>query len=170
MLPMKNWSFLPLFVLGICFFALLAPVFCVAQTSPDLEQGLKPYGAYQGGNIDSVGLTNGNVMAHIPMASYPQRGGKLRLNFFARYNNKSWTVGHTSAVPPAYFWTLQGGAMEIVPDQPIDATVQEVIGRDHDSDPSRIHIYSATTVDGGTHLLGLSGPQGTSTGGATSVS
>src|SRR2546430_17720473 len=105
MLPMKNWSFLPLFVLGICFFALLAPVFCVAQTSPDLEQGVKPYGAYQGGNIDSVGLANGNVMAHIPMASYPQRGGKLRLNFFARYNNKSWTVGHTSAVPPAYFWT-----------------------------------------------------------------
>src|SRR5581483_901280 len=85
-------SFVQFFVLVCFFLAVLAAAPCLAQTSPNLEQGFKPYGSYQGGNIDSVSLTNGNVILHIPIVSYPQRGGKLRLNFMALYNNKGWTV------------------------------------------------------------------------------
>jgi len=45
-----------------------------AQTDVNLAQGLEPYKSYMGGNIDTVSLTNGNLMLHIPLVSYPQRG------------------------------------------------------------------------------------------------
>jgi len=36
-----------------------------------------------GGNLDTVSLTNGNVMLHIPLVSYPQA-------FFEQYDGSSW--------------------------------------------------------------------------------
>ncbi|HZR27779.1 MAG TPA: RHS repeat-associated core domain-containing protein, partial [Terriglobales bacterium] len=149
-------SFVQFFVLVCFFLAVLAAAPCLAQTSPNLEQGFKPYGSYQGGNIDSVSLTNGNVILHIPIVSYPQRGGKLRLNFMALYNNKGWTVAHTSSSPPQSFWSYNGGWMQIVPDQPISLTGQEVKSINNDG-TWLIHIYQAVTADGSTHLLGPTG-------------
>jgi len=54
-----------------------------------LDHGFKPFGSYQHGDIDSISLSNGNVILHIPIASYPQRG-KLDLSFSIIYNNKAW--------------------------------------------------------------------------------
>ena len=45
-----------------------------AQNDPTLDTGFKPYGSYQGGDLDSVNLSNGNLVVHIPLAGYPQRG------------------------------------------------------------------------------------------------
>lgn len=59
-----------------------------AQNDVNSDEGLKPYGSYMGGNIDTVSLTNGNLTLHIPLFSYPQRGGRLNLSFYLRYNNK----------------------------------------------------------------------------------
>jgi len=73
--------------LVVCIFVLTLPL--AAQQSANLEQGLKPFGTYRGGNLDSVSMTNGNLTLHIPLVSYPQRGGKLRLDFFIR---KSWAA------------------------------------------------------------------------------
>jgi hypothetical protein len=53
---------------------------------------MKPFGAYQSGEIDSVNLANGNVILHIPLVSYPQRGSALKLDFQVIYNNKGWYV------------------------------------------------------------------------------
>ena len=44
----------------------------VAQNDPTLDIGLKPYGSYHGGDLDSVNLTNGNLTLHIPLS----RGAK----------------------------------------------------------------------------------------------
>ena len=61
-----------------------------AQDLPEFEIGLKPFGTYHGGDIDSVSLTNGNLTLHIPLFSYPQRGGKLTKSLAIIYNNKGW--------------------------------------------------------------------------------
>src|SRR3954464_7829368 len=72
----------------ICISASLA--FC--QSMADLDNGMKPYGAFHGGSIDSVSLANGNLNLHIPLISYPQRGGKLGLDFYIGYHSKAWSI------------------------------------------------------------------------------
>jgi hypothetical protein len=64
----------------------------VAQTSPDLEQGMKPYGSYHGGAIDSVSLTNQNLTLHAPLFAYSQRGGELAFPVSLLYNNKVFSI------------------------------------------------------------------------------
>jgi RHS repeat-associated protein len=58
-----------------------------AQDDPNFETGIKPFGSYQGGNIDNTGLLNGDTTLDIPLISYPQRGGKLALSFVLHYAN-----------------------------------------------------------------------------------
>ncbi len=50
-----------------------------AQVDPNLEQGIKPYGAYYGSSFDSVSMVNGGLTIKVPLFSYPQRGSKLTL-------------------------------------------------------------------------------------------
>jgi len=69
----------------------------LAQTNPDETQGLKPYDSWHGGDLDSVSLTNGGLVLHIPLLSYPQRGS-LGLDFSLTYSNKQWTA-MTKCVP-----------------------------------------------------------------------
>src|SRR5713226_8783665 len=83
------------------------PVF--AQMDPSLETGIKPFGSYHGGDLDSVNLSNGNLTLHIPVADYPQRGD---LSYRPRltYNNKGWSVvpncnASTGVGQPYWTWT-----------------------------------------------------------------
>src|SRR5260370_4984458 len=62
-----------------------------AQDDPALETGAKPFGTYHGGNIDSVDLLNRSLNVDIPLISYPQRGGKLKLDFLLHYHNSGAT-------------------------------------------------------------------------------
>ncbi|HKR96168.1 MAG TPA: hypothetical protein VJW55_12425, partial [Candidatus Angelobacter sp.] len=89
-------------VLGMSFGA------AVAQNDPTLDIGLKPYGSYHGGDLDSVNLSNGNLTLHIPLVGYPQRGS---LGYTPRiiYNNKGWSVvpncnSKTGVCSP--YWTV----------------------------------------------------------------
>jgi len=72
-------------------FSLLFASVAYAQTTPDTEEGVKPYGVYSEGDIDSVSMTSGNLLLHIPVVSYPQRGNQLNLSFHLYYSNKGWT-------------------------------------------------------------------------------
>src|SRR5258708_17946722 len=60
-----------------------------AQSNPNEEQGLKPYDSWHGGDLDSVSLSNGGLVLHIPLASFPQRGN-LDLSFMVRFSTKQW--------------------------------------------------------------------------------
>lgn len=62
-----------------------------AQTNLDEQQGFKPYESWHGGDLDSVSLTTGGLMLHVPLTSFPQRG-TLDLNFSIIYNNKQWGI------------------------------------------------------------------------------
>jgi RHS repeat-associated protein len=66
----------------------------VGVESQDLaafEQGVKPYGAYHGSDIDSISMVNGSLSLRIPLISYPQRGGALKLGFSVIYRNPFYT-------------------------------------------------------------------------------
>jgi hypothetical protein len=46
-----------------------------AQVAPNLENGFKNYGSYDGSRLDTVNLMNGNLMLHAPLLpGIPQRG------------------------------------------------------------------------------------------------
>ena len=59
-----------------------------SQTTGDMAAGLTPYQSFHGGDIDSVNLSNGSVVLHIPLVSYPQRGGHLTLDYQFFVNSK----------------------------------------------------------------------------------
>jgi RHS repeat-associated protein len=87
-----------IFVALVVGITLLCSARVSAQSDPDFETGLKPFGSYHGGNIDTVNLSNGSLNITIPLMSYPQTGGKLKLDFAFRMSNFSYfyTVGYIS--------------------------------------------------------------------------
>jgi hypothetical protein len=99
--------------------ALLIIVFAVplasAQDDPNFEIGFKPFGAYHAGDIDSVSLHNGALNVEIPLISYPQRGGKLKLDFALRYQNRSAYYDYVcypdGTCSDKWSWTLGGFSM-----------------------------------------------------------
>ncbi len=101
-----------------CFIATLGIGTSLAfgQTNPNLETGLKAYGSYEGGNIDSVSLTNGNLILHAPVFSYPQRG-PLDWTYLLTYNNKGFVV-HEICNPRTgdctRSWYFQGSGVELI--------------------------------------------------------
>lgn len=97
-------------------FLSFASTFAFAQADVNVEQGTKPYGSYMGGDIDSVSLTNGNLNLHIPLVSYPQRGGRLKLEFFLRYNNKG-------CHPSGAAWVCDDVGVDVAREQVIEGRV-----------------------------------------------
>jgi hypothetical protein len=92
----------------------------LAQSDPIDAQGLKPYGAYHGGEFDLISLENGKLDLHIPLFSYPQRGGSLKMGFTLRYSNPTVYVRKVSCPPPTYNCTYavagSPGVLQITPD------------------------------------------------------
>jgi RHS repeat-associated protein len=93
------------------------------NVDPTLERGLKPYESFEGGAIDSISTNNGNLNLHIPLVSYPQRGGKLHFGFYLKYDNNYYvhtTSSYSECTNPPYACTygdaVTGPLMEIVPD------------------------------------------------------
>lgn len=123
-----------------------------AQTNPNLEAGFKPFGSYDDTNFDSVSITNGNLILHVPLFDYPQRG-HLDARLQIIYNGKGWQafmscVGGTSCVShwnPVHIATIQLQMDE----NEIQTSVQNV-----KLSNQTIQTYTATTSDGATHQLG----------------
>jgi hypothetical protein len=47
--------------LSLSALAVLFAISTQAQVGSSLERGLKPFGSFQGGNVDTVSMTNGNM-------------------------------------------------------------------------------------------------------------
>jgi RHS repeat-associated protein len=67
--------------------------FLLSQSAPNIENGFKAFGSYHGGELDTVNLQTGNLIFHVPVFSYPQRGGKLSVNYLVQGSSKNWQVG-----------------------------------------------------------------------------
>ncbi|MBI3662082.1 MAG: RHS repeat protein, partial [Acidobacteria bacterium] len=126
-----------------------------AQQNANLEQGLKPYGTYQGGNLDSVSITNRNLTLHIPIVSYPQRGGKLRLNFLGIYNNKGWIIEEYNDTygNPHLRWKWIGTGVQIINDQSIGVKSTIIKVTNAQGDLVMVNLKDAITADGSSHQL-----------------
>src|SRR5258708_2939811 len=80
------------FAVTLFAIVLVATVSLLAQQSPNLENGFKHWGSYDGGGIDTIGTLNGNQMLHAPLTSdYPQRGG-LTLGDILYNTSKTWQM------------------------------------------------------------------------------
>ena len=126
-----------------------------AQTDPALEAGLKPFGVYQGGDIDVINTSTGKLHVHIPLFSYPQLGGRLHVDYFIDYDSAAYqeviVQGHDiyNQITGVF---LQKGAW-VQTDAAPGLTSSEVFTG------SQNNVYVGTIVnvidpDGDTHRLG----------------
>lgn len=109
-------------ILAIFYSLLAIPGSCHAQTvgDPALQDGLAPYQSWQAGDIDAVNLLNLKVNLHIPLVSYPQRGGKLHLGFYVSYTNQLFHETLLGAPCEIQLcekaWSVKQGGIGITPD------------------------------------------------------
>lgn len=87
-----------------------------AQYLGDIEQGIKPYGSYHGGDIDTISMTNGALQVRIPLVSLPQRGGRLKVDYTLLYETPYYTYTdncqndpNPSCIPTSYVYHLSYG-------------------------------------------------------------
>src|SRR5579872_1371727 len=119
-------------ILILFVFIPLLNTVCGAQAyiDPTLELGMKPYGTFEGGSIDSVSMTNGSLNLHIPLVSYPQRGGRLHFGFYLMYVGGSYV--YTPTTSPSCKTQdgcvsgnqISGGLLQVVPDFEVSASSQ----------------------------------------------
>jgi RHS repeat-associated protein len=134
---------------------LLYALTSTAQDDPNLEQGLKAYGSYHGGSIDTVSLTNGNLFVQIPLFSYPQRG-KLNLDYVILYNNKGWGVkSNHNQFGPTLQWDFRNISTVRIVKTGALASTKKTFCRSSDPDCNTpLYTVTAGSWDGSTHQMG----------------
>jgi RHS repeat-associated protein len=127
----------------------------VAQDPDDIQQGIKAYGTYLGGDIDSVSMTNQNLTLHIPLVSYPQRGN-LDFGYYLVYNKMNY-LPHTmcfagTCYDELWLWpnAFYGGALMPIENHAFASkeTYVQVVGTELGFDS-----YSLIESDGASHQL-----------------
>src|ERR1700748_256347 len=133
-----------------------------AQTEPNLETGIKPYGTYHGSAIDTVDNMNGNVMVTIPFpADYPQRG-TIHDAMVLTFHAKGWHLIGGSGTNNM-FWaadrSLMGGTDGLSPLHTRTMTLFTSNGVTEES----IAAQGLMTPDGSTHPIMDTSPNGDGT-------
>ena len=145
----------------------VSAVVAVGQTvpNPNTDVGISALGSHHGGDFDSVGLMGGNLNLHVPLICYPQRGDKLSLCFFIRYNNKGfigfpWQVCTQGSCVQTYKWLWRGNGVEVVrggalglQDNSQSVPIPNCPGGPDYCNPVTIQMLNAIAPDGGSHLL-----------------
>src|SRR6266404_1861745 len=146
---------------AITILALLGTLFvgslAAAQEEPNLAQGLTPYGSFQGGNIDSVNLSNGNVVANMGLWRIPQRGGKLNVEYSWIYNNKSFFVNEfcDATLGCSDLWQPIQLGVQISNPQGASLQVQNIVTGMNNGQPSLWDsIVTVIAPDGSSHTIG----------------
>jgi hypothetical protein len=62
---------------------------CSAQTNPNTDNGVKPFGSYDAASIDTIDLATGALSLHIPLLSYPQRGNFPAIKYSIAFGSKA---------------------------------------------------------------------------------
>jgi RHS repeat-associated protein len=136
----------------VCVSLLLASLAlpACAQDPAGTQQGLTPYSAFHGGDIDSISMVNLKLNLHIPLVSYPQRGGKLHLGYFLTYYNQTFS-GNQECTPKPNIVCTEWYDIFTVPRIGPPQTMSLMIVPDFN------HVNPFTILwegDGTTHLLG----------------
>src|SRR5689334_2459841 len=90
--------------LALLFVMIVGSLALVAQTQPNLLNGMPPLGSYDGSNVDTVNLVNGNLTLHIPLPfDYPQRGN-LGIKYYFVINSKTWQAQGDPSTMTGQWW------------------------------------------------------------------
>ncbi len=149
-------------------FFLLCGSLLAQQYDPNSDAGFTPYGAYHGGDIDSVSLSSGNLILHIPLASYPQRG-ELGWSYLLNLNSKNWTIV-IHPVSNGYYLKWEGNPKTgsgVTPTEGHALTVTRL--RIVNPVTTSIDDYAVRTWDRGSHPLSKIGPNTYETNDATGI-
>ncbi|KAA6461893.1 hypothetical protein DYQ86_09605 [Acidobacteria bacterium AB60] len=134
-----------------------------AQDTSDIAAGNQPGISFSGSDIDAINLANGMLNVHIPLLSFPQRGGKLRLDFSFRARGKRtllYIPGNPSlGTDPTTTWTALhnstdfGGLSGLTDDQDVTMTgVTHTYQRPYPQQGSLTDNQAVwSTSDGATH-------------------
>jgi RHS repeat-associated protein len=118
---------------------------CFAQLP---GQGYLPYGAYQVNDIDSINLSNRNVILDIPLVSYKQKGTLPDVGIKLLFNTPSW-VGVTDDLDcdsPPFSQGGQGQSCNYSYYQLGSASYYQ-LGSAGGVSPSWLHVFSSGEVD-----------------------
>jgi RHS repeat-associated protein len=150
-------------IVSFCVVIGLSTLLVFGQSAPNLENGVKSFGSYDGSSVDTVNLQNGNVMVHIPLFSYPQRG-KMALSFSARLNSKNWQVGEYTDSNQAllYRWMLAGKpGFALAPSYDVQMHRVRTMTTDLQGTQTEYdYDYAVSTPDGSIHWLSAVAPNG----------
>jgi YD repeat-containing protein len=119
------------FLVIICAFSNLLS----AQTPPSLENGWKPYGSYEGSQLDTVNLMNGNLMLHAPLIPGAAQRGSLQISTSLYLTSQDWQV----VCKPGCAWSKGGTGVKIV--QTPYLRVHRTVNNDY--------VYANTVVSDG---------------------
>ncbi len=134
-------------VVYIIFFCQLV---VIAQTTPNIENGWKPYGSYDGTHLDTVNLMNGNLMLHAPLIPDPPQRGSLKVSNILYATSKDWQV----VCSPRCSWQKGGAGVTILPAPGL--TVHRTVNTSFSGTGTVMYAafgYTIITPDQGTHQL-----------------
>ena len=138
-------------------FLTLMSLYSAAQTTPNLEVGYTLFGSFHGSEMDSVNLNNRKLELHIPLLSYPQRGGKLHFGFYLHYSGPVYTEtrncypfgpGNTNICADIWSWDSPPG-VNLVPDFFMTTTGNVVV-----NGGAQLVTAAVVTADGAVHQMG----------------
>jgi len=129
----------------------------LAQTNPNIENGLKPFGSYDGSDVDSVDLWAGGLTVHIPLFSYPQRG-TLKSESVMALNSKIFKVfqncNHLTGVCNDS-WKLNTFGNQYPYPFGISIRGTGLLGPYWTYNTTYGYVYTTTTWDGAVHQMAL---------------
>lgn len=139
-------------ILLMTFWGILSAQSIRAQSDPIFEEGFKPFGSFQSGDIDTVNLLNLELNLHIPFVSFPQRGENLHLGYILTYTPTLFIpLDYDCGLGnPCFTYDIQGNG---------------VIGGSADF-TNHVYRYSninvaVTSADGSVHQMGVLSTDGT---------
>src|SRR5215471_4438014 len=106
-------------------------VFVLTQSAPNLENGFKNYGSYDGSSVDTVNNLNGNQMLHVPLIpGYAQRGAVGSVQYFLYQTSKTWQLGCKPDMNgnPVCVWNINWPGIALV-ESPLMLTLQRTINK-----------------------------------------
>jgi hypothetical protein len=142
---------------AVFFFFLSSGVYLWAQDpAPGASDptGFAPYQSFHGGEIDSVGLSNGQLVINYPLLAYPQRGD-LKVDFALQHGGKA--NSRVGCVPQEGCTTFgwRGNPIGFGFNQAAGYKVQAIHWYTPPGGlPVYYYIYSIQTPDGSSHLMG----------------
>jgi RHS repeat-associated protein len=139
---------------------LLALLLCVfigsAARAQNLDAGMgfQAYGSYHSSDFDSVNLESGNLILHIPLISFPQRGQLPSLDISITSNNYGWSYNsyYDSDGHLQFYYAFNGGS-------PWVGWMSDSVAGFSDGYPGSLCYFDFSVIDwsGASHAMGYVG-------------